>query len=145
MKTLAFDLHGTLAFVRDGAPAVRIADPEYLGQLYEKYAFVLVTGCSRTEATETLRSTGLDRYFSDDIIITTEDCGGEKDTGKPFIELRRRTSGPVVMIGDHSSDVTGSALAGIPAILIPRATSLQDQERAFRSALGQAVELLESM
>lgn len=142
MKTLAFDLHGTLAHVSDDSTL--IADIELLTKLKKKYSLALITGCTRQEATKALQQTGLDVLFDADMIVLCEESGGEKDTGKPFEEIRRRVLGPVVMIGDRPSDLSGSALAGIPCIIVESKENLTDQKSALLQAIDTAVQLLET-
>ena len=97
-----------------------------------------------TKAVMALEETGLAVLFEEEKIVLCEESGGEKDTGKPFEEARRRVSGPIVMVGDQPSDASGSRLADIPCVLVESKGNLADQQAALLQAIGEAVEILEA-
>jgi predicted HAD superfamily phosphohydrolase YqeG len=76
--------------------------------------------------------------------VLCEEAGGDKDTGIPFEELKRRIVGPIVMIGDQPADASGSTLVGIPSVLVEHMPSNIEQSKALIRAIEAAIEILES-
>lgn len=140
MKNLIFDLDGTLVQL---TPAlVLVADVEELRSLKERYTFALVSGSPREEILYALKETGLAPLFSEALIVAKEDASGDKASGLPFLEMRKRISGAMIMIGDSAGDEQGSAKADIPFVRVPVEDSLEKQKAALAAAIARAVALL---
>ena len=116
MKTLVFDLDGTLTILSE-FPDLRLLIPKQdLLFLKGFYSFGLVTASPKMEALKALRQLSIYSLFERDIIITSEDTAQGKESGEPFLLAKSRAVSIVAMIGDSTADQTGSSIAGIPFI-----------------------------
>jgi len=134
MKTIAFDLDGTLVNLKPVLTC--IADMSALKALRSKYNFALVSGSSRAEVEWALQETGLAPLFDTAYVVSKDDAQGNKASGEPFRELQRRVEGQVVMIGDSDSDEAGTTVAEIPFVRV---------KDSLQSAITEAVEKLKTL
>ena len=77
-------------------------------------AFGLATGSSRAEAEYVLKAIGCREFFSSVLILTRENGGAEKGSGRVLTTLRKRFGGRIAFIGDSDSDEKEAAVAGVP-------------------------------
>lgn len=136
-KVIAFDLDGTL--VKLGTPPVIYADPKMFEILSKTYILALVTGSPRKEALNMLELAQILDYFDINLIITADDTSGKnKKTGEPFKELLRRTSYPIVMIGDSDADRIGAKKAEVLFVGLENSAILSEQKRELQRAIKKA-------
>lgn len=136
MKTLVFDLDGTLVYL---APTlVCIADVQYLQTLTDTYQLALVSGSPREEVEYALTTTGMDALFPKSLRVCKEDTNGDKASGEPFQEIQSRLQGSMIMIGDSNGDESGTTRAGMAFVRVPSCTSLTDQKEALTQAITEA-------
>lgn len=140
MKTLIFDLDGTLVTL---SPTLTcIADVARLRELRTRYAFALVTGSSKEEVRVALETFDLVSLFDPHLIITADDVAGDKASGAPFFEIRKRIIGDCIMIGDSSGDEIGSNKAGISFVKV--LTPELNQRAQLQKTIEDATRILES-
>lgn len=143
MKTLIFDLDGTLVQLKP--ILVCFADLEQLSKLRKQYNFALVTGSTKAEVGLALKQTKLKKLFDNAYIVTFEDTKSDKASGLPFLEIKKRITGPAVMIGDSVGDEVGSQKAGIPFVRVIATINESEQKRNLQTAIENAILVLENL
>ena len=123
---------------------VCLANLVQLQALRAEYTFALVTGATQKSAYQILSVTGLMPLFDERLIVTFDDTNSEKGTGKPFLEIKKRIHGGMVMIGDSDSDEGGCAIADIPFVRVHTGGALEEQKQELSRAIMEAVGVLRS-
>ena len=142
MKTIIFDLDGTLVFL--SPRLVCIANVILLTELRKRYDFALVTGSSKEEVLNALKGCGLTELFDPTLLVTRDDVSDDKASGAPFFEIKKRLTNQMVMIGDSVGDEIGSNKAAIPFVKVKSADELELQRASFEESVSQAVHILET-
>ena len=138
VKTIIFDLDGTLVQLKPEFQS--FVDKEKLIKLSRDYELAIITGATRTETKSALKRAGINMFFNERFIVTSDDVSASKSTGESFRELLRRIRGNVIMIGDSDSDETGASVAGIPFIRVNTTTTVLKQKANLSRAISIAVE-----
>ena len=138
MKTIIFDLDGTLCELRDPLASSIVFLSRAMIEVVTDTQFALVTGGTREEVEFVLKKAGVEDLFFKDLILTREDPFGEKKTGKPFREILRRVKGRAIVIGDSESDRLGSERAGLRCIFLAQEQSLTRRIISLEKAIKQA-------
>lgn len=142
-SVIAFDLDGTLGDIRTNSLYVDIENLKTLGR---NYRLGLVTGSPLEEVRELIQN--FPGPFDENLIVTIENTGEMKATGKPFQEfLERINSARVIFIGDSDGDEEGCRKAGLPFVRIRcmAETTLQERRELLSEKIEDAREFLENI
>lgn len=116
MKTIFFDLDGTLTNLSDW-PSLKLLIPrKKLFILRQKYQFGLITASKTPEAMRSLKKLGIAVLFEKSLIITSDICPETKITGAPFKLAKSKVKDIAAMIGDSEGDKIGSSKANLQFI-----------------------------
>jgi len=109
------------------------------------YKLAVITNCSTVTGNEVVDSFDLRKYF--DLIVISEDVGGEKSTTLPFkVALEKLGLKPeeVVMVGDRDDeDIFGAKLLGMKAVKIQGSHRVFGETRKADYEINDLIELKE--
>lgn len=142
MKTIIFDLDGTLCRLKTPLERSLVFLSRDMLEDLSSFQFALVTGGIREEAEYILEKAGVRDLFLDDLILTRDDSFGEKKTGEPFREILRRVNGKAIVVGDSEADRLGAEQAGLTCILVRKMIRDELQKEALQEAIETACQEL---
>lgn len=117
MKTIFFDLDGTLTNLSEWPDLKLLIPQKKLFILRQNYQFGLITASKTPEAMRSLEKLGIAVLFEKSLIITSDICPEPKITGAPFEFAKSKVKDIVAIIGDSEGDKIGSAKANLQFIL----------------------------